>query len=66
MEELKVNIRYVILWEFDKNKEVKIFMDKVSLQTTKSENGFESFVLALYHGEINPVHDTQQTSIKML
>ena len=56
MEELKVHIQCVILWESKNNKiQMKqkrifiVFMAKVSLLTTKSEIGFHSFVLVIRH-----------------
>ena len=41
-------------------------MDKVWLLITQSETGFQSFVLAICHWEMNPDQDADQTSIKML
>ena len=71
MEELKVHIRHVMLWEFKNNKNatetaqnICKFIPKVSLLTTTSETGFQSFVLAICLRDMNPVQDIHQTTIK--
>ena len=52
-----------MLWKF-KNKNTTetenffYFIAKVSLLTTKTETGFQSFILAIYHWEINPDHSS--------
>ena len=43
-----------------------VFMAKVSLLTKKFETGFQNFVLALCHWEMNPDQDAHLTLIKML
>ena len=73
MGELKVHIQYAILWEFKNNKnttetakKISSVMAKVPLLTTKSETGFQSFILVIHHKEMNPDQDAHQSSIKML
>ena len=74
MEEPKVHIGHVMLWEFKKKKKTPqkqqrkfmVFMAYVSLLTTKFETGFYSFILAIQHWVINRDQDAHQTSIKML
>ena len=73
MEELKVHIWHVMVWEFKNNKNAAetawkfvVFIAYVSLLTTKLETGFQSFILVICHWEMNPDQDTHLTSIKML
>ena len=52
MEEMKVHIQHVVLWEFTNSKNTteiakKTCKDKVSLLTAKSETGFQSFNILL-------------------
>ena len=52
MEEPKVYIQNVMLWEFTNNKnttEIVVFMAKVSLLIAKSKTDFQSFSLAIHH-----------------
>ena len=41
-------------------------MTKLSLLTAKSETGFQSFILAIGHWEMDPDQNANQTLIKML
>ena len=73
MDELKVLIQYVMLRKFNNNKNTSetagkflVFMSKVSLLTTKSENGFQSFILTIQHRDENLDQDAHKTSIKMI
>ena len=43
-----------------------MIMVKVSWQTGKSKTGFQSFILAIGHWDMNPDQDTHQISINML
>ena len=56
MEELKIHIPHVMLWEVknDKNttettKKISSVYDQGVLLTAKSETGFQSFVLVIRH-----------------
>ena len=42
-----------------------MFMTKVSLQITKSKTGFQSFIMAMPHGEMNLDQNSHQISIKI-
>ena len=68
MEKLKMSIRHVMLWEFKNNKNAKETTKKfvMSLLSAMSETGFHSFVLVIYHWQMNPDQDAlQQISIKI-
>ena len=61
----------VMLREFKNDKNVTqrkflVFMANVSLQTAKSEIGFQSFLPVTCYWEMNPDLDSHQTSIEIL
>ena len=63
-------IRHVMLWEFMNNKNARKIAKKISaklsLLTTKSETGFQIFLLVIRHWQINPDQNARQTLIEML
>ena len=52
--------------QLKQQRKLVVFMAKVSLLTTKSQTGFQNFIMAIRHKEVNPDQDAHLTSIKKL
>ena len=47
-------------------RKFRVFIANVSLLTVKSETGFQSFILAMHHREMNPGQDAHQDALREL
>ena len=62
-----MNILHVMLWKFKNNKNAIETAKKIcNGKCVITETGFQSFVVAIRHGVMNPNQDAYQTSIKRL